>query len=189
VDSKKEGSGGWWNTLALYKKKVIVAEAKSVQLAALGTELGEANESAEAKAKAVEAATPTEADKKTVMDQNGVITIPAAACGGAPLVKSRRGGQQMICGGGAFSCDVEIPRAGKYTLTARVVMVHDELHLPLTLNNAKDSIDWVVPYTCGLWEKTRPVEVTLVEGKNTLGFSKPANSFALKDFTLTPVKP
>jgi hypothetical protein len=46
----------------------------------------------------------------------------------------------------------------------------------------------IIPYTCGLWEKTKPVEVALVQGKNTLSFSKPTTSFAIKDFTLTPVK-
>lgn len=187
-NSQKEGSGGWWNVMALFEKKVIVTEAKSVHLAALGTELGEANESSEAKTKAVEAATITDADKKIVIDQTGVITIPAAACGGAQMMKSFLGGQQMICGGGTFSCEVDVPRAGTYALTARVVTVHDELHLQLTPNNAKDSIDMVIPYTCGLWEKTKPVDVTLVEGKNVLSFSKPTNSFAVKEFTLTPVK-
>ena len=40
----------------------------------------------------------------------------------------------------------------------------------------------------GAWQTTAPVEVTLVQGKNALSFSKPTNGFALKDFTLTPVK-
>ena len=188
-DSMKEGSGGWWNTMALFEKKVIVAEAKPVELSALGQDLAETNESAATKAMAAEKATITEADKKIVISPNGVITIPAAACsGGNQLVKSFLGGQQMICGGGTFSCDVEVPSAGKYALAARVVTVHDELHLQLTPNNAKGSIDMVIPYTCGAWQKTAPVEVTLVQGKNALSFSKPTNGFALKDFTLTPVK-
>ena len=188
-DSMKEGSGGWWNTMALFEKKVIVAEAKSVQLAALGTELGEANESAETKAKAVEVATITDADKKIGIDQDGVIAIPAAACSGAQLMKSFLGGQQMICGGGGtFSCEIDVPRAGKYALTARVVTVHGDLHIQLTPNSAKDPIDMAIPFTVGMWKKTKPVEVTLVEGKNVLSLSKPANSFALKDFILTPVK-
>ena len=186
-DSTKTGSGGWWNTIALFEKKAIVAEAKPIQLAALGQELGEANESAETKAMAVEKATITDADKKIVIAPDGVITIPAAACRGAQPMKSFLGGQQAFCGG-AFSCDVNVPNAGKYALTARVVMVHDALPLALTLNNAKDPIAMAIPYTCGLWQKTEPVHVTLVQGKNTLSFSKPANGFTLKDFTLTPVK-
>jgi hypothetical protein len=184
----KDGSGGWWNVLALFAKKAIVAEAKPVQLAALGQELGEANESPATKAMAVEKATITEADKKIVMAPNGVITIPAAACGGAQLVKSFLGGQQLLCGGGTFSCGVDVASAGKYALSARVVTVHGDLHLQLTPNNAKDSIDMVIPYTCGAWQKTEPVEVTLAQGKNVLSFSKLTNSFTIKDFTLTPVK-
>jgi hypothetical protein len=188
VKGKKDSSPGWWTTLALYKMQVIVAGAKSAPLAALGAELGEANESAEAKAKAVAKATATAADKKIVVGPGGAITVPAAACGGGnQLVKSFLGGQQMICGG-PVTCEVDVPRAGKYALTARVVAVHDEQRLQLTQNNGKAAIDVVVPYTCGQWEKTKPVEITLVRGKNTLSFSKPTTSFALKDFTLTPAK-
>ena len=65
----KPGSGGLWNLLALFEKKVIVAEAKPVELAALGTELGEANESKATKAEAVAKATITDADKKIVVGQ------------------------------------------------------------------------------------------------------------------------
>ena len=52
VDSYREGSGGLWNTMALFEKKVIVADAKGQPLAALGTEFGEANESAATQAMA-----------------------------------------------------------------------------------------------------------------------------------------
>jgi len=188
VKGKKDSSGGWWTTLALYKMQVIVVEAKSVQLAALGAELGEANESAEAKARAVAKATATAADMKIAVGPDGAITIPAAACGGGnQLVKSFLGGQQMICGG-PMTCEVQVPRAGKYALTARVVTVHDEQRLQLTQNGAKAPTDVVIPYTCGRWEKTKPVAVTLVQGKNVLSLAKPTTSFAVKDLTLTPVK-
>lgn len=188
ADRSRAGGGGWWNAVALFAKKVIVAEAKPVQLAALGTELAEANESAETKAMAVAKATITDADKKIVITPDGVITIPASVCReGAQLMNSFLGGQQLLCGGGAFGYEVHVPRAGKYMLTARVVMVHDDLHLQLTPNNAKNPIDMVIPYTCGMWQNTAPVEVALVQGKNVLGFSKPTNSFAIKCFTLTPV--
>ena len=45
-----------------------------------------------------------------------------------------------------------------------------------------------IPHTCGKWETTQPVEVSLVQGKNVPGFSKPERGFTLKDITLTPVK-
>jgi hypothetical protein len=183
-DSMKDSAGGLWNMLALYEKKAIVAEAKPVQLAALGQDLGEANESPATKAMAVEKATITEADKKIVIAPNGVITIPAAVCSGGQLIKSFLGGQQLICGGGAFSCNVAVPQAGKYALTARVVNVHDEDQLQLT----PASVAITIPFTCGKWEQTKPVEVTLVHGKNVLNFAKPTRGFTLKDITLTPVR-
>jgi hypothetical protein len=187
-NSFQQGSGGLWNVLAQFQKKAIVAEAKPAQLAALGTELGEANESAETKATAVAKATVTDADKKIVTGPSGAITIPAAACsGGNQLVKSFLGGQQMICGK-AFGCEVDVPQAGKYALTARVVTVHGDMHLQLSPNGAKSPIDVAIPFTVGSWETTRPVEVTLVAGKNVLSFSKPTTGFALKELTLTPLK-
>jgi len=185
--SGKASSMGWWTTLALYKTKVIVAEAKPAQLAALGQELGEANESAETKARAVEKAAITEADKRVIIGDDGVITIPAAACVGVQPMKSFLGGLQAFCGG-AFTCNLEVTRPGKYRVTARVVTVHDEGRLQLTANNAKDAVAMVIPYTCGQWEQTKPAEVMLVQGKNVLSFSKPEKGFTFKEFTLTPVK-
>ena len=182
------GSGGLWNQIAYFEKKMIVAEMKPQQLDALGTELGEANQSAETRAMAVAKATVTEADKKIVTNPNGAIVIPAAACGGGNhLVKSFLGGQQMIYGG-AFTCEIVVPRPGKYSLTARVATVGDEQHLQLiSNNNAREPIDLTIPYTLGAWQKTKPVEVSLATGKNVLGFPKPARGFALKDITLVPV--
>jgi hypothetical protein len=195
VDSMKDGSGGFWNVLALFQKKVIVAEAKPVELPALGQELAEANESPLTNALGNVKATVTEADEKIVIAPNGVITIPAAACshppkgtGGILFMKSFLGGLQMHCRGGNFSYDVAVPSAGKYALTASVVTVHDEVHLQLTPNNTSGSIDMVIPYTCGRWQQSAPVEVTLVQGKNVLSFSKPTNSFTIKEFSLTPVR-
>jgi len=119
---------------------------------------------------------------------NGAIMIPAAACdGGNQLAKSFLGGQQMICGG-PFTCDVDVPKAGKYALTARVVTVRGDTRLQLTPNDAKAPIDLAIPFTLGAWQQTAPVEVTLVQGKNTLAFKNPTTAFALKDFTLTPGK-
>ncbi len=184
----KEGSGGLWNVIAFFEKKAIVADAKPTQLGARGTELGEANESAETKAMAVEKATVTDADKQVGVGSNGVITIPAAACRGkVSQMKSFLGGLQAFCGD-AFSCEVDVPNPGKYRLTARVVTVHVEGQLQLTVNQAKDPVAMVIPYSCGKWETTQPVEITLVEGRNVLGFSKPEKGFTLKDITLTPVK-
>lgn len=186
-DSTKEGSGGFWNNVALLSKKVIVADRKPHQLAALGQDLAEANESAESKAKAVEEAKVTDSDKRIIRGNDGSITIPAAAIGrGNQLVKSPSGGHQMICATG-FNCVVEAPRPGKYKLTARVVAVHEGIRFQVTANGGGSPVDIAIPYTCGAWKTTEPVEVTLAAGKNTLGFTKPPRGFALKEFTLTRV--
>jgi len=188
-DGRKDGSSGLWNTIVFFEKKAIVAETKPQQLAALGTELGEANESAEAKLKAVAKATVTDADKKIVTGSDGVITIPAAACSGAQIMNSFLGGQQMVVGGnGTVTCAVDVPGAGKYALSARVVTVHGEGNIQLTTNAAKDPVTMVLPFTVGMWEKTKPAEISLVNGKNTISLSKPSAAFAIKDFTLTPLR-
>ena len=180
------GEPGLWYGASLYRQRAMVAQAKV--LAAVGTNLGEANESAETKATAVVKAAVTDADKKAAVGPNGAITVPAAACSGSvQSMKSFLGGLQAFCGG-AFRCEVDAPSPGKYRLTARVVSVGNETQLQLTLNDAKDPIAMTIPYTCGKWEQTKPVEVTLVQGKNVLSFSQPERGFTLKDITLTPVR-
>ena len=188
--SMKPDSGGWWSNLAQFQKMQIVADVKPVQLAALGTELGEANESAEAKARALVKAEVTEADKKVAVGSNGVITIPAAACGGAQILGSFGGGHQLFSGSGAITFEVEVPGAGNYALTARVATVQDNPKLLLTANDAKEAVEIAVPYTIGMWQQTPPAQLTLAKGKNNLRLSRPAGSrgLAIKEFTLTPVK-
>lgn len=180
------GEPGVWYGVSLYRQQAIVEQAKSKALTAVGTELGEANESAETKAQAVEKATATDADKKVLVAPNGVITVPAAACAGRlSQMKSFLGGLQAFCSG-TFTCSLDVARPGKYQVTARVVTVHREGKLQLTANNA--AADMAIPYTTGMWQKTEPVEVTLVAGKNELSFANPTAVFSIKDITLTPVK-
>lgn len=188
--SMKPGPVGFWNSLALLKKKVAVAGAKPAQLAALGTELGEANESAEVRARALVKAEVAEADKKIAVGADGVITIPAAACSGAQILGSFLGGHQLFSGGGVITCEFEAPAAGVYTLTARVVTVQVNPKMSLTVNDAKDAVEVELPYTVGRWQPTAPVGVTLAKGRNLLRFTRPEGSrgLAVKEFTLTPVK-
>jgi hypothetical protein len=185
---EKDGSGSLWNDIALLAKKVIVADAKSAQLAALGAELGEANESAAAKAKAVVEVDVTDADRKVVVASDGVITVPSAACtGGVSQMKSFLGGLQAFAGD-MFMCNVEVTRPGTYRVSARVVTVHAPLQVPLKVNDGKDAYAMTIPYTLGKWQQTEPVDVTLVAGKNVLNFEKPARGFSFKDITLKQVK-
>lgn len=188
------GDPGPWYGVSLFRQKAIIEAAKAKTLAAVGTNLGEANDSAESMATAVKNAAVTDADKKVSVGANGVITIPAAACSGVQSMKSYLGGLQAFCGG-SFTNELVAPKAGKYRLTARIVTVRDDRTIQLTANNTKDAVDIAIPYTCGKWEQTQPVDVTLVQGQNTLVFSKTIDKnekiirgFTLKDVTLTPVK-
>jgi hypothetical protein len=186
--SMQPGSGGLWNVLSQFQKKRVVAETKAVTLAARGTELGEANLSAETMATALVKAEVSKDDMKITTSTEGVITVPAAACeGGNPLVKSFLGGQQMTCAR-SFNFDVNVPKAGKYQLSARIVTVRDNPPLLLTLNKATEGIEIPIPYTLGAWQQTPPVTVELRQGGNTLAFTNQTRAFALRDLTLTPVK-
>ncbi len=191
---------GFWNGVALYQQQAIIEKAKAVALAAVGTDIGEANESKEKEV--VKAVTVTEADRKIVVDQNGVITIPAVACS-KPLnstvrirfMKSDLGGMQLHYtrlgkAAESFEYTFDAPAAGKYTLNARVVTVSPDQHLLVAANDAKETVDLAAPYTIGMWQETKPVEMALVKGKNVLRFTRPepVKGMTIKEFTLTPVK-
>lgn len=190
---------GFWNGVALYQQRKIVEESKAVALAAVGTDIGEANESKEKDV--VETVTLSEADRRIVVGQNGVITIPAVACSKPTaatekiiFMKSFLGGMQLHHGrNGApedFEYIIDVPAAGKYELSARVVTTSSDQHLLVAANDAKEPADIAVPFTIGMWDKTPPVEVSLVKGPNVLRFSRkdPVKGLTIKDFTLTPVK-
>ncbi len=190
---------GFWNSVALYRQRAIIEEAKAVALAAVGTDIGEANES---KVKeVVKAVTIAEADRKIAVGQDGVITIPAVACskptnstGKIRFMKSYLGGMQLhysrLGGAEGFEYTFDAPAAGKYALSARVVTTSADQHLLVAANDAKEPTDIAVPFTVGMWDKTPPVEVPLVNGRNVLRFSRtePVKGLTIKDFTLTPVK-
>ena len=192
-------ASGFWNGVALYKQRGIVEKAKAVTLAAVGTDIGEANVSKEKDV--VEAVTMTDADKKIVVGSDGVITIPAVACskptqstGKIIFMESHLGGKQLhysrIGKPEVFEYTFDAPAAGKYALTARVVTTSWKQHLLVAANRATEPTDIAVPFTVGMWDKTKPVEVSLVKGRNVLRFSRnePVKGLTIKDFTLTPVK-
>ena len=89
-----------------------------------------------------------------------------------------------------FEYVIDVPKAGKYALSARVVTVNMNPHLLLTLNDVKSAIDIALPYTVGMWKASKPVEISLVKGKNTLRFTReaPNHGLTIKDFTLKPLK-
>jgi len=84
---------------------------------------------------------------------------------------------------------VEVPKAGTYTLTARVVTSNVEQSLQLSVNGSKAPIDIELPFTIGMWGESKPVKLELKQGKNTLHFWRdraPQYGVAVKSFTLTP---
>jgi hypothetical protein len=195
------GDPDLWYGVSLYLQRGIIADAKAVALAAVGTDLGEANES-KVKEK-VKTVTISEEDRKVVVGKGGVITIPAAACSKPTnstakikFMPSNLGGMQLhyerTSTNEEFEYTFQAPSAGKYTLTARVVTPSWKQHLILAVNGTANAANIELPHTIGMWDKTQPVEVKLSKGKNVLTFSHKADGYAkgftIKDFTLTPVK-
>jgi len=186
----------FWYCVSLYRQMAIIEEANSITLAAVGTDIGEANESKVKKA--IIAATITDEDKKITVSRNGIITIPATASSKPKnstrkikFMPSNLGGMQLHYGrqGGAeeFEYTFDVPKAGTYTLTARVVTPSEKQHLFVAANGAKKPVDIELPFTIGMWNTTPPVELTLVKGKNVLTFShQGGKGLTIKDFTLTP---
>ncbi len=191
---------GFWNGLALYRQRAIIEASKAVALAAVGTDIGEANESKEKDI--IETVTVTDEDRKISTGPDGSITIPAVACridGESPekilFMKSNQGGLQMHYGrlGSPevpFEYTVDVTQAGTYALTARVVTVSPGQAFQLSVNGSQEPVNFEFPYTIGKWGQTSPVRVNLNKGSNTLRFSRAlaGKGITIKDFTLAPAK-
>jgi len=196
----KSGNPGFWYGASLTLQRRIIEDVQAKAHAAVGEELGEANESA-VKYDDV-AADVTDEDRKIVVDQSGVITIPAVACseptkstGRILFMPSNLGGKQMhynrVGKPEVFAYRFDAPRAGKYKLTARVVTPTNDQVLLLSLNGAAEPVSIALPFTVGMWENSEPVEIELVQGQNTLTFSRGGEKISgltIREFTLIPVK-
>ncbi|MDA1264905.1 MAG: hypothetical protein O2816_07500 [Planctomycetota bacterium] len=193
------GEPAFWNGLALYRQRSIIEEAETRTLAAVGEDIGEANETKEPVD--IAEVSLTDADRTAVVDESGVITIPASATskplqstgkiifmdsnlGGRQLHYSRNGGHQE------FEYTFDAPVEGRYALTARVVTPSWKQSLLLAVNDAAHPVEMLLPFTVGTWESTRPIEIKLVKGTNVLRFSRQGEvkGVTIKDFTLTPVR-
>ncbi len=193
------GYPAFWNSVALYTQRSIIEDAKARTLAAVGEDLGEANETKEQVD--IAKVTMTAADRKFSVDSKGVITIPASATinltkstrkiifmksdlGGVQLHYSRNGMPE------AFEYAIDAPSAGKYALTARVVTPSWKQHLLVSVNGAKEPMDIALPFTVGMWGRTQPVELTLAKGRNVLRLTRnePVKGLTIRELTLTPVE-
>lgn len=84
---------------------------------------------------------------------------------------------------------VEVPKAGDYTLSARVVTPNVKQSMQLAVNGDEAVTQIKLPFTIGAWGDSEPVRVTLKQGKNTLHFWRdqaPQSGLAVKAFTLKP---
>lgn len=199
-DSGK-GQAEFWNSVALNTQKRLIETAGTKELAAVGEELGEANES-KVKYPFVSSEVSAE-DRKINIDAKGVITIPAAAAtspnkstGKVLFIDSSLGGKQMHYSRNGGEQDVvyefDAPAAGTYALTMRVAVPAWKQNVNFIVNGKATTIE--LPHTVGMWETTQPVKVNLNKGKNTLTLSRKnvtqevaTKGFTIRDYTLTPV--
>ncbi len=190
----------FWHTVAMVTQNVLFEDREAKARAAVGEDLGESNEP-ELKDKIDRAEIP-ESERKITVDAKGTIYIPAAACNKPTnntdvirFMPSNLGGMQLhytrFGGADTFEYTIDAPKAGKYQLTARLVTPAPKQHLFLKLNSADARIDIALPYTIGMWDELKPVEIELNKGKNVLTFFRGhyfMRGVTLRDFTLTPVE-
>ncbi|MDT8390313.1 MAG: hypothetical protein RRC34_07375 [Lentisphaeria bacterium] len=190
---------GFWYGVSLYTQRNIIEESKAVALAAVGEELGEANET-EVKPPVDQVALEAR-DKTITVSPAGVITMPAAACseptkstGKIIFMDSFSGGKQLhysrVGSPQDFEYTVTAPTAGKYMITARIANPSWGQNLLVAVNGAKEPTEIKLPLTTGLWDNTQPVEIQLAEGENVLRFSRSGENIrglSIKEFTLAPV--
>ncbi len=84
---------------------------------------------------------------------------------------------------------IDVPKAGDYTLNARVVTAQEGQSLQLTVNGTGTPVSLALPFTLGKWGESQAVKLTLKEGENTLHFLRnqaPQYGVAVKSFTLKP---
>lgn len=191
----------FWNSVALNTQKQLIETAGTKALAAVGEELGEANES-KVKYPFVSGKISAK-DREINVDRNGVITIPAAASksptkstGKVLFLDSSLGGKQLHYSRNGSDQDVtytfNAPSAGTYALTTRVAVPAWKQNVNLIVNGKATTIE--LPHTVGMWETTQAIKVNLKKGENTLVMSRKGvkqevatKGFTVRDFTLSPV--
>ncbi len=192
--------GGFWDGLAYCKKQAIVkdAEVKALELMG-GMKLGESDELMGDEVGA-EIEIPDES-KEIVVESDGTFIIPAVACsspkkssdrilfmenetGGYQLHYSRLGAQPEL-----VKYRVEVPAAGDYELAAEVSTVAPKQQILVRLNR-EEPAPFDLPFTKGAWETTKPLKVSLAEGRNTISITAraPNRGVSINRFRLTPVK-
>lgn len=199
---KSYGRGGLWSALALYLKKLSVADATKngakVPPRAIGASV------VPTKVAALIARWPTKYPTPSITTgADGTITVPAAAytfknrSASLTVMKSYDEGEQVLNGKGdydnpqssSFGYDLTTTAAGTFFLTANHTTWHVNQDLNVTVNQGDTQLVPVY-YTMGYWNESQPIEVELVKGKNTLLFTRASvRELVLKEFFLYKTKP
>jgi len=86
---------------------------------------------------------------------------------------------------------INAPKAGKYSMTAKVVTANYDQQIIVSANGAEPEVIMTMPFTVGKWQDSKPVTLTLKKGANTLYVSRskpPQKGVAIKSFALKPVR-
>jgi hypothetical protein len=182
----------FWSDLALHEQRRIIAQL-------------EASKTKPSTTPSIATKAPAATGNAT-LDAKGVITIPSAACSSPTESKKSlyKGGQSDLIvflknkagetllhvsryskEGDTFEYAFEAPKAGKYQLVASVATPKPNQRLFATANGGA-AVAMALPYTIGLWDKTKPVVIDLKAGTNVLKFHGPAR-VTLGQFTLIPL--
>lgn len=202
------GTGGFWYALAMKEQRAIVASGGPTLQVPTNAQL--ARMYGPTQAQMVEMAPVSRTDLEVTTDSHGVITIPAAAYDnharrvpGVTTMKSFSGGLQIYyhCGQPAwkkhhpFQYIVKASRSGRYEMQAQIDSVKPTEYLNLLVNHSSAPVTITIPWTNGMWQQTKPVEITLIRGDNTLTFNRgqdtgfPAKgifALSIKTLVLTP---
>ena len=192
--------GGFWDGLAFVKKQIIVkkAEVKALDLVG-GMKLGESDDLiGDEEGEDIEI---PDAAKEIKVASDGTITLPAISCysprrpsdrilflkswdEGYQLHYSRLGQRPEL-----FKYRFEVPAEGEYELTALAATVSPHLEVLVRINR-DDPAPFSMPYSKGLWESSKPMKVTLSEGRNVISVTArtPNRGVSIKEWVLKPVK-
>ena len=206
--------GGFWKALAFCKKLAIAKAEDLKQQEITGSEFAESNEPAVSphsgwapepdavpEAPNVPQIELTEADKTITTDAKGVITVPVAACSTETSTEKIRFMKSFddsfvqihysLAGirPELLSYTLDLPKAGKYAFSAKVVSVTIGRIFLIRLNR-RTLFEIDIPFSMGDWVDTKPVTMDLKEGKNKLQFTckAPNKGLTVRGFTLTPVE-
>jgi hypothetical protein len=186
VSGYDSGKGGLWNALALNAMRATVATHVPPPPPRKVLAPGEPKpkEPKGYPERLVKPVVPA-ALKKVTIDKDGVITLPAVACASPTtntdkvvFMTTRDGGMNLHYKRWEmpepFTYEIDVPQAGDYALSAKVVTVNREQFFLVKVNQATQPIRMEIPYTVGKWGETQPVTIALTKGRNVLAFTRTA---------------